>query len=108
MRTRLAADGTLLATRHWDPAGRPRSTVVLVHGLGEHGGRYQHVGEMLAAPGDAGRGAQPPGAAPPQPPPAPHPWCPRAPPIPSSRRGHPWLSSASPVWSGGTSPNSAT
>ncbi|MBI5157151.1 MAG: lysophospholipase [Acidimicrobiia bacterium] len=55
MRTRLAADGTTLASHHWDPPGRPRSTVVLVHGLGEHAGRYRHVGEMLAGRGHAVR-----------------------------------------------------
>ncbi len=55
MRNRRATDGTMLATHHWDPPGRTRSTVVLVHGLGEHGGRYRHVGEMLAQRGHAVR-----------------------------------------------------
>lgn len=49
--TRIASDGTALATRRWEPAGEPRSAVVLVHGLGEHSGRYEHVGRGLAAQG---------------------------------------------------------
>ncbi len=48
-----AADGTVLATRHWRPdaATVPRAYVLFVHGLGEHSGRYEHVGGRLA---DAG------------------------------------------------------
>lgn len=53
MRNRTAHDGTVLTTHHWDPAGTPRSAVVLVHGLGDHSGRYHHVGEMLAERGHA-------------------------------------------------------
>lgn len=34
--------------RRWDVAS-PRAAVLLVHGLGEHSGRYQHVAESLAA-----------------------------------------------------------
>jgi alpha-beta hydrolase superfamily lysophospholipase len=47
-----AADGTDLLVRHW-PAGDavPWLSVVLVHGLGEHSGRYEHVGEQFAAAG---------------------------------------------------------
>ena len=58
-------DGIRLLTRHW-PAGvpetdapqprhwpteAPRAAVVIVHGLGEHSGRYEHVGAQLAAAG---------------------------------------------------------
>jgi alpha-beta hydrolase superfamily lysophospholipase len=45
-----AADGTELATRHWAVADgrRPWATLLIVHGLGEHSGRYEHVGARLA------------------------------------------------------------
>jgi alpha-beta hydrolase superfamily lysophospholipase len=45
-----AADGTELRTRHW-PAKEPWASLLLVHGLGEHSGRYEHVGEHLGAAG---------------------------------------------------------
>jgi len=45
-------DGTSLLVRHWPvPAGEPWATMLLVHGLAEHSGRYEHVGAQLA---DAG------------------------------------------------------
>ena len=45
-------DGTSLLTRHWPvPTGEPWATLLLVHGLAEHSGRYDHVGAQLA---DAG------------------------------------------------------
>lgn len=50
------ADGTELLTREWDPpaAAGPRwAELLLVHGLGEHSGRYEHVGERLAETGIA-------------------------------------------------------
>jgi acylglycerol lipase len=43
-------DGIELRTRHW-PAVDPWASVLIVHGLGEHCGRYEHVGEHLAANG---------------------------------------------------------
>lgn len=43
-------DGVRLLTRHW-PADAPRAGVLLVHGLGEHSGRWEHVGDQLAAAG---------------------------------------------------------
>ncbi len=33
--------------RRWAPA-EPRAAIVLVHGIAEHGGRYEHVGRKLA------------------------------------------------------------
>lgn len=41
------ADGLKLHVRHSPAAGAARGTVVLVHGLGEHGGRYAHVVQAL-------------------------------------------------------------
>lgn len=38
-----AKDGTALACYRWTPAGTPRGDVVLVHGLAEHMGRYDHI-----------------------------------------------------------------
>lgn len=46
-------DGTKGYWQGWRPAGEPRATVVVVHGLGEHGGRYAHIGQRLAAAGFA-------------------------------------------------------
>ena len=43
-------DGIRLLTRHWT-ASAPRAGVLLVHGLGEHSGRWEHVGDQLAAAG---------------------------------------------------------
>src|SRR6266511_1157576 len=48
-----AADGTRLFWQAWDPEGAARGVVVLVHGAGEHGGRYGYVAERLAAEGFA-------------------------------------------------------
>ena len=55
-----AADGTDILVRHWPAggaeagdawAGRPWASVLLVHGMGEHSGRYEHVGDRMAAAG---------------------------------------------------------
>ena len=48
---RSARDGIRLRTRRWETADRPRTAVVVVHGLAEHSGRYEHVGAGLAARG---------------------------------------------------------
>lgn len=37
--------------RRWEPPGRVRGVVLLVHGLAEHGGRYQALAEHLAGLG---------------------------------------------------------
>ena len=48
----LAKDGTPLLVRHWAvPEGEPWAAVLLVHGLAEHCGRYEHVGAQLARAG---------------------------------------------------------
>jgi alpha-beta hydrolase superfamily lysophospholipase len=42
-----ADDGVELYGRGWLPALDPKAVVCLVHGLGEHNGRYAHVAEAL-------------------------------------------------------------
>jgi acylglycerol lipase len=49
--TTTAADDTELLVRHWPATGTPWATVMIVHGLGEHSGRYEHVGDRMAAAG---------------------------------------------------------
>jgi alpha-beta hydrolase superfamily lysophospholipase len=45
-------DGLDLALRHWGSAAAvSRGTLVVVHGLGEHIGRYEHVARFLAGRG---------------------------------------------------------
>jgi acylglycerol lipase len=46
-----AADPTELFIRSWRPADEPWAFVLLVHGIAEHSGRYEHVGARLAAAG---------------------------------------------------------
>ena len=44
-------DGLVQMRRRWQPTGDARGAVLLLHGIAEHGGRYEHVGRRLA---DAG------------------------------------------------------
>lgn len=44
------ADGTELFTRHWECA-ESRARMLIVHGIGEHSGRWEHVGSYFAAAG---------------------------------------------------------
>jgi alpha-beta hydrolase superfamily lysophospholipase len=49
-------DGVVLLRRRWRPRAAvsgadPIAAVLLVHGIGEHSGRYEHVGTALAAAG---------------------------------------------------------
>lgn len=47
-------DGATLWVRDWQPEeGTPRAAGVLVHGLGEHGGRYEHLALRLTDAGYA-------------------------------------------------------
>jgi alpha-beta hydrolase superfamily lysophospholipase len=45
--TRTAPDGQELYYQGWAPEAQPKAVVCLVHGLGEHTGRYAHVGAAL-------------------------------------------------------------
>lgn len=47
------AGGLPIYTRRWEPEGPARAVVGLVHGLGEHSGRYGPVAERLTAAGYA-------------------------------------------------------
>lgn len=40
-------DGLDMFGRRWETDGDPRAVILLVHGLGEHCGRYEHVAQML-------------------------------------------------------------
>ncbi len=53
-----AVDGSNVIVQDWPlgPGMRPRGIVILVHGLGEHAGRYDHVARQLNAWGFAVRG----------------------------------------------------
>jgi acylglycerol lipase len=44
-------DGLDMYAGDWAPAGKPRGVVCLVHGVGEHIGRYQWDGEALTQGG---------------------------------------------------------
>jgi alpha-beta hydrolase superfamily lysophospholipase len=49
----LAKDGLKLYSQSWQPEEAPTAVVCLVHGIGEHSGRYTHVAEALCAAGYA-------------------------------------------------------
>lgn len=44
-------DGINIFAQDWRPEDAPRAAVVLVHGLGEHSGRYQHVAQYFTRAG---------------------------------------------------------
>jgi acylglycerol lipase len=46
-----AADGTPLHVREWPSSGRPWARVLIVHGIGEHSGRYERTGRLMAESG---------------------------------------------------------
>ena len=47
------SDGVPLFARLWQPDHAPRAVVCLVHGVGEHSGRYEHVARALTRAGYA-------------------------------------------------------
>jgi alpha-beta hydrolase superfamily lysophospholipase len=51
MDTLVAADGTRLVPHDWPMAGPAHGTVLVVHGLGEHAGRYGALATQLNAAG---------------------------------------------------------
>lgn len=44
-------DGLRQLQRRWLPTGQARAALLLVHGIGEHSGRYDHVGQAFAEAG---------------------------------------------------------
>ncbi|NOY54856.1 MAG: alpha/beta hydrolase [Actinobacteria bacterium] len=46
MEEKAARDGTMIAVRRW-PAQGPKAAMLIIHGLGEHSGRYDHVARFL-------------------------------------------------------------
>lgn len=49
--TARAPDGLMLRTLRWPAAGTPWASLLIVHGLGEHAGRYRHVARQMAGSG---------------------------------------------------------
>jgi len=47
----VTRDGLALKQRRWRAVGRVRGTILIVHGLGEHGGRYQRLAMHLTNQG---------------------------------------------------------
>jgi len=46
-----ADDGTTIAAYRWDPDGEPTAIVQILHGMGEHAGRYRRFAEALTGAG---------------------------------------------------------
>ncbi|MCA9903230.1 MAG: alpha/beta fold hydrolase, partial [Anaerolineae bacterium] len=47
------SDNLTLHTESWLPEGEPRAAIVVVHGYGEHLGRYRHVADYFVKQGYA-------------------------------------------------------
>lgn len=48
-----SADGLTFYVRGWEPDSQPKAVIGLVHGLGEHTGRYEHVAKVFTDAGYA-------------------------------------------------------
>jgi alpha-beta hydrolase superfamily lysophospholipase len=48
-----SSDGLDMYARGWAPQGQPKAVIMLVHGLGEHVARYDHVAAVLTEKGYA-------------------------------------------------------
>jgi len=46
-----ASDGTKMHAARWRPNAEPKMVLCIIHGLGEHGGRYSHMAEYFASLG---------------------------------------------------------
>ena len=44
-------NGVNFYVQGWEPQNRPKAVIALIHGFGEHTGRYKHVGEAFNAAG---------------------------------------------------------
>ncbi|MBK7167450.1 MAG: alpha/beta hydrolase [Candidatus Microthrix sp.] len=51
--TKPGTGGVTLHTIRWTPDATPRAEILLVHGYGEHSGRYEHVAQRLCDAGFA-------------------------------------------------------
>jgi len=49
----LDGTGGRIFTRHWEPDGTPRASLVICHGVNSHGGQYLRAGEEFSAKGFA-------------------------------------------------------
>jgi alpha-beta hydrolase superfamily lysophospholipase len=49
----LDGTGGRIFTRHWEPDGPPKASLVLCHGVNSHGGQYLRAGEAFAGRGFA-------------------------------------------------------
>jgi alpha-beta hydrolase superfamily lysophospholipase len=49
----IGQDGNEFFVQGWEPETQPRAVIALVHGLGEHTGRYAHVAQALTDAGYA-------------------------------------------------------
>ena len=48
-----SGDGIKFFVRGWEPETKPKAVIALIHGLGEHTGRYEHVAKAITDAGYA-------------------------------------------------------